>query len=335
MRTPVLETDRLILRPFKEDDVTDVFECWESDPDVAKYMFWTSHNDIEKTREWITFELGQIEKQDWYRFAIVLKDTNILIGTALVYYEEEVECWEIGYNLGKKYWGKGYTTEAMKRVIEFATEELKLLQIVGRYAKENPASGNVMRKLGFKYEKDIPYECNNGAVKREGIQCRLYNQMLQLAKGSVEMIIKKAELKDLQEILDLQYMAYQSEAELFNDHDIPPLKQTLEDVLVEYQNGIILKVLDADNVIVGSVRANLIEGTVYIGKLIVHPKKQGQGIGTKLLQTVEAKYPGLRYELFTSNRSVRNIALYQRLGYKIFSQKKIIEEMDFVYLEKC
>ena len=172
-------------------------------------------------------------------------------------------------------------------------------------------------------------------MKREGIQCRLYNQMLQLAKGSVEMIIKKAELKDLQEILDLQYMAYQSEAELFNDHDIPPLKQTLEDVLVEYQNGIILKVLDADNVIVGSVRANLIEGTVYIGKLIVHPKKQGQGIGTKLLQTVEAKYPGLRYELFTSNRSVRNIALYQRLGYKIFSQKKITEEMDFVYLEKC
>ena len=50
MRTPMLETDRLVLRPFKEDDVTDVFECWESDPDVAKYMFWTSHNDIEKTR---------------------------------------------------------------------------------------------------------------------------------------------------------------------------------------------------------------------------------------------------------------------------------------------
>lgn len=39
MRTPILETDRLVLRPFKEDDVTDVFECWESDPDVAKYMF--------------------------------------------------------------------------------------------------------------------------------------------------------------------------------------------------------------------------------------------------------------------------------------------------------
>jgi len=174
MITPILKTDRLILRPFKEDDTKNVFECWESDHEVAKYMFWTSHDDIEKTKEWILFELGQIEKQDWYRFAIVLKDTDELIGTALIYYEEEVESWEIGYNLGKKYWNKGYTTEAMNKVIDFAKNQLKLSQIVGRYAKENPASGNVMNKLGFKYEKDIPYECNNGTIKREGIQCRLF-----------------------------------------------------------------------------------------------------------------------------------------------------------------
>ena len=117
MKTPILETDRLILRPFKEDDAIDVFECWESDPDVAKYMFWTSHNDIEKTKEWIAFELGQIEKQDWYRFAIVLKDTNEMIGTALIYYEEEVECFEIGYNLGKKYWGNEEASKYPNKVL--------------------------------------------------------------------------------------------------------------------------------------------------------------------------------------------------------------------------
>lgn len=103
----------------------------------------------------------------------MLKETDELLGTALVYYEEEVQCWEIGYNFGKKYWNKGYATEAMQKVIAFAEEELNLSEIVGRYAKENPASGNVMKKLGFQYEKDIPYECNDGAVKREGIQCRL------------------------------------------------------------------------------------------------------------------------------------------------------------------
>lgn len=178
MTTPTLETDRLLLRPFTSEDTNDVFECWESDTEVAKYMFWTSHNDIEKTKEWIAFEIGQIEKEDWYRFAIVLKETNELMGTALIYFEEEVDCWEIGYNLGKEYWSKGYTTEAMKRVMEFAIEELGISQIVGRYAKENPASGNVMKKLGFQYEKDIPYACNEGAVIREGIQCRFYNPML-------------------------------------------------------------------------------------------------------------------------------------------------------------
>lgn len=173
MNTPTLETARLILRPFREADAQDVFDGWESDSDVAKYMFWTSHNDIEKTKEWIAFEIGQTEKDDWYRFALVLKETNTLIGTALIYFEEEVGGWEIGYNLGKKHWGKGYTTEAVKRIIDFAAKTLGVTEIVGRYAKENPASGNVMKKLGFEYEKDIPYECNDGTVKREGIQCRL------------------------------------------------------------------------------------------------------------------------------------------------------------------
>jgi len=173
MKTPTLETDRLLLRPFTYEDAEDVFTCWESDPDVAKYMFWTSHNDIDKTKEWISFEIGQIEKDDWYRFALVLKETNVLIGTGLIYFEEEVDSWEIGYNLGKKYWGKGYTTEAMKQIISFAQEELGITEIVGRYAKENPESGKVMEKLGFQFEKEIPYECNNGTVRREGIQCRL------------------------------------------------------------------------------------------------------------------------------------------------------------------
>lgn len=173
MKTPVLDTERLHLRPFRETDAKDVFETWESDPDVAKYMFWTSHNDIAKTREWLSFELGQIEKPDWYRFALVLKDSGALIGTVILYYEEEVNCWEIGYNLGKQYWGRGYTTEAVKAVIDFAKKELQICQIVGRYAKENPASGHVMDKLGFQFEKEIPYLCNDGTVMRDGIQRRL------------------------------------------------------------------------------------------------------------------------------------------------------------------
>ena len=148
------------------------------------------------------------------------------------------------------------------------------------------------------------------------------------------MNIEKAEREDLQDILDLQYIAYQSEARLFNNTDIPPLKQTLEDVFNEYKKGIILKALDEKGKIIGSVRGYLEDGTVYIGKLMVHPQDQGKGIGTKLLLSIEGEFPGYRYELFTSTKSKRNIELYEKLGYKVFSERKISEELRFVYLEK-
>lgn len=148
------------------------------------------------------------------------------------------------------------------------------------------------------------------------------------------MIIVKAEKEDLQKILDLQYLAYQSEARLFDNQDIPPLKQTLADVENEYQKGLILKALDEDKTIVGSVRAFCDNGTVYIGKLMVHPSKQGQGLGTQLLLAMEKQYPKQRYELFTSTRSEKNIALYRKLGYRIFNEEQVTEELRFVYMEK-
>lgn len=88
------------------------------------------------------------------------------------------------------------------------------------------------------------------------------------------MLIKAAEKEDLQEILDLQYLAYQSEAKLFNDSNIPPLRQTLSELENEFQQGVILKAVDENNVIIGSVRSYMNNGTVYIGKLMVHPQKQ-------------------------------------------------------------
>lgn len=148
------------------------------------------------------------------------------------------------------------------------------------------------------------------------------------------ILIEKAEKDDLEEILELQYLAYQSEAKLFGNMDIPPLKQTIEEVYDEFQKGVILKAVDDRGVIIGSVRAYQGGGTVYIGKLMVHPKMQKKGIGTKLLLEIENEYPNQRYELFTSTRSERNIALYQKLGYKIFDEKQVTEELRFVYMEK-
>ena len=145
--------------------------------------------------------------------------------------------------------------------------------------------------------------------------------------------IYKAGLEDLQEILQLQYLSYQSEAALFGSRDIPPLKQTLDEVIAEYNNGIVLKMTD-DDVIVGSIRAKERNGTVYIGKLMVHPDYRRNGYGRSLLTEIEKYFPNKRYELFTSTRSTGNIRLYQNLGYKMFDRKAITDELQFVYMEK-
>jgi len=149
-----------------------------------------------------------------------------------------------------------------------------------------------------------------------------------------DMDISKARKEDLQEILSLQYLAYQSEAALFGSKDIPPLKQTLEEVIREYEEGIILKMTDDDGVIKGSVRAKEKDGTVYIGKLMVHPDQRRKGFGRKLLSEIESYFPGRRYELFTSTRSEDNIRLYESCGYKEFDRKAVDDELVFVYMEK-
>ena len=147
-------------------------------------------------------------------------------------------------------------------------------------------------------------------------------------------MIVKADYKDLQEILRLQYLAYQSEAALFGSKDIPPLKQTIEEVIAEYREGIILKMVDENGVIIGSVCAKESNGTVYIGKLMVHPDHRRSGYGARLLAEVEQFYPGKRYELFTSSRSIDNIKLYRKSGYKEFARKAVNDELLFVYMEK-
>lgn len=148
------------------------------------------------------------------------------------------------------------------------------------------------------------------------------------------MDIYKADHKDLDEILRLQYLAYQSEAALFGTDDIPPLKQTLDEVIAEYEKGIILKLVTDDNVIIGSVRAREENKSVYIGKLMVHPDHRHKGYGTRLLTEIEKCFTCERYELFTSTRSVDNIRLYEKNGYKEYKRGALNNELIFVYMQK-
>jgi len=152
------------------------------------------------------------------------------------------------------------------------------------------------------------------------------------------MEIKKAIYEDLSEILNLQKMAYLSEAELLNDYSIQPLTQTLSELQNEFNKfdtSIILKMVNEENnQIIGSVRAYDENECVHIGKLIIHPDYQNKGLGTKLLKTMEMFFENKTFELFTSSKSEKNIALYKKNGYKEYRLEKANENYDMIFLRK-
>lgn len=161
MRTPVLETERLLLRPMTANDAESVFRNWTSDPDVAKFMRWELHKHVSETREWLTSEEALVESDAVYNWGFVLKETGELIGSGGLVYIEFKGMFELGYNIMKKYWGRGLTTEAAQRIIDFGKNELKQTKFYCCHAKGNPASGKVMTKVGFRYQKDGAYSSWN------------------------------------------------------------------------------------------------------------------------------------------------------------------------------
>ena len=141
--------------------------------------------------------------------------------------------------------------------------------------------------------------------------------------------------EDLKALLDLQKLAYQSEAELCNDYTIPPLTQTYESICEDFSNMEMLKAVDENDNIVGSVRAYEKEGVCHIGRLYVHPDYQNRGIGKLLMQEIEKRFAHCtKYALFTVKHSTKNLYLYQKIGYKIVGEEQLNDKVTIVNLEK-
>jgi ribosomal protein S18 acetylase RimI-like enzyme len=143
-----------------------------------------------------------------------------------------------------------------------------------------------------------------------------------------------ATIADAPEILDLQKLAYQSEAAIYNDYTIAPLRQTLAEMETDIRQQVVLKKV-RNSRIIGSVRGYVKNGTGYIGRFIVHPDFQNQGIGSKLLLDMENQLgQASRFELFTGHNSQRNLYLYHKHGYHVFRSEIAGARLTVVYLEK-
>jgi ribosomal protein S18 acetylase RimI-like enzyme len=146
--------------------------------------------------------------------------------------------------------------------------------------------------------------------------------------------IARANVKDAEEILSLQKLAYREEAKLYDDFQIPPLVESLNQLKANFETHVFLKAT-VDGKIVGSVRVLQNGGTCEVARLMVHPDCQNRGIGTKLLLEAERVFPSCRrLELFTGDRSAKNVHLYKKLGYRVFKSEKPEGNVNLVFLEK-
>ena len=151
--TKSMETPRLVLRPFVREDAQAMFDNWASDPAVTKFLSWPAYRSVEDAHSILNVWLENYEKPDFYQWAIVLKELNQPIGSiSVVNSDDRVDMVEIGYCIGRNWWGRGIMPEALSAVMVYLFDEVGMQRIEAGHDPDNPASGAVLRKCGLQYE---------------------------------------------------------------------------------------------------------------------------------------------------------------------------------------
>lgn len=158
--TQRIETDRLILRRFRVSDAEDMYSNWAKDPIVSKFLSWQPHKKINETKKLLRKWNRAYRNRKVYNWAIELKEIGQVIGSISVV-KDKVNWYngkkaivekEIGYSIGRNWWGKGIVTEALKAVIDFLFTNTDTTRITAKHNTQNPASGKVMQKADMHYE---------------------------------------------------------------------------------------------------------------------------------------------------------------------------------------
>lgn len=174
--TKVIETERLILRPFKKDDGKDMFENWANDDRVTKYLRWNTHENVNESYEICSMWEEESKKINNYQWAIVCKKTNKVIGSiGLVDLNEKMLCGEVGYAIGYNYWGKGTVKEALLELIKYF-KEIGLVRLQAYHEVENINSDKVLIKSGFEYEGTLRKSVLN--KRDELVDAKIYSIIL-------------------------------------------------------------------------------------------------------------------------------------------------------------
>lgn len=151
--TVTLETERLILRRFTRDDAQDMFDTWAGDEETTRYLSWGPHASVENSRGYAEYLEGNYANPNAYDWCLVLKETGKPVGSlGVVRINDALGEAEIGWVIGRSYWGRGLMPEAGRRVIDFLLDEVGFNRVCAVHDAQNPKSGRAMIKCGMRYE---------------------------------------------------------------------------------------------------------------------------------------------------------------------------------------
>lgn len=181
--TQELETGRLVLRRLSVDDSEMMYNNWASDPEVTRYLRWNAHRTWTETAELLNEWEKHYPDPAYYQWGIVEKRSGVLFGTISLFSAVDMKTgwhlnterlgptWETGYALGRKWWNKGYATEALCAVRDYWFDTVGALWLAACHANGNIASSAVLQKAGFVYDHDITDHKFDGTP----VPCRAYH----------------------------------------------------------------------------------------------------------------------------------------------------------------
>ena len=165
-----LKTTRLLLRKLRREDLREYNRLASSEA-VTRYMLWKPHTDLSESAASIEKTLTRYETGKCYRWAITLQESDVFIGIIdLLGFDEERNICSFAYMIAEEFWGRGYGTEALKAVLEFAFRNMKVVAVEADHFDQNGASGAVMAKAGMIRCSTVPGKYEKNGIVYDAVQ---------------------------------------------------------------------------------------------------------------------------------------------------------------------
>lgn len=334
--TKTLTTERLILRQFRPEDANAMFRNWAADPEVTRFLTWPSHKDSQMTAKLLQSWIDRYDDPAWYNWGIELKENHELIGNiSAVTVDERTNSADIGYCMGKAWWGNGIMPEALRAVIAFFFTEVGFERISACHDPNNPKSGRVMAKAGMKTDGILRAAGRNN----QGICDVVYHSILRDEfrpchnSACAGTIVRFARQEDLGRVNELRKAVndihVNGRPDIFKAGFPDELRQYIDEIWAADNKEIIVAERDGD--ICGFACVHFVERPenpymharkLYeIDELGIDEKYRRQGIATELIAFIRAdakkrNFHKIELNMWEFNKGA--LAFYESIGFRTY-----------------